>query len=150
MKLFKEFKRTESALYAKIKNTLTNAGILIRMENLIVPGLPDCIFIYARKILLIELKISRSGKISMPKWQYSIAVDMHKFIDHDCHWYFIYEDNGIGAEIIGAYRFSDLIHILPEKTEKTVILDIRHATPVMVFHKTADVEDWLDMLKGTT
>lgn len=155
MKLFKDFKRTESDLFAKIKNVMTNAGILIRLENLIVPGLPDCIFIFARKIILIELKILRSGKIHMPKWQYSIAVDMHKYIDPNAHWYFIYEDDGVGGEIISAYRFADLIHLLPEHGDtdrKTVTLDIRRATPVMVFNKSNDIQDWLEMLssKGTT
>jgi hypothetical protein len=122
------------------------------MENLVLPGLPDCLFIYDGNTIFIELKVSRSGKIGMPIFQYSMAMAMLEHINPYHHWYFIHEDDGLGNELIGAYRFVDIAHVEPEYDEKSankvVKMTIHDATPTLCFTKTEDIVKWLSLLKG--
>ena len=152
MKAFTTYKTESSSLYDKIKKTLSKRGILIRMENLVMPGLPDCLFIHDGMTVFIELKVLRSGRISMPKFQYSMAMEMLAHILPRHHWYFIHEDDGLGNEMIGAYQFTDIAHLVPEYSEgasggKVVKMDIRGATPTLCFTKTEDIIRWLSLLK---
>ena len=151
--IFDKPRRTENILYAKMRTTMQRVGVLIRMENLIIPGLPDCLFIYNEKIILIELKVLRSGKITMPQFQYSMAMEMVKHINPNHHWYWVSEDSGLGQELIAAYRFKDLSNIEPERGNiaKIVRMDIRNAIPRLIFAKNEDILDWFILLdKGTT
>lgn len=146
--IFDKQLRTEKSLYARMRPIMERNGVLIRVENIIVPGLPDCIYIYDRKIILIEIKVLRNGKISMPKFQYSRAMEMLQHINPMHHWYWVSEDDGFGNDIISAYLFKDLSTIVPEYIEnaKIIKMDIREATPRMVFKKTDDLADWYYML----
>lgn len=142
--------KKESALYARIKNTLAQKGKLIRLENLIVPGLPDNLFVYNRKTIFIELKILKNSKITMPKFQYAMAVELRRHIFHLHHWYFVHEDDGLGRDIISAYRFTDLVDIPPEAKGEIVSLDLRQASPTLVFSKLEDLDDWFMLLDSVT
>jgi hypothetical protein len=138
-------KVTESVLFARIKNTLSREGTLVRLENIIIPGLPDCIFIYRSKILFIELKIARNGKISMPLHQWAMAKELKNDINPWHHWYFVWESSGL-EDIISAYKFSSLSLLTPEVNSGTVKLDIRKTLPIMVFYKPEEIRDWLTLI----
>ena len=151
MKAFTTYKTESSNVYNKIRKVLSMQGILIRMENLVMPGLPDCLFLFDGNTIFIELKVQRSGKISMPKFQYSMAMAMLEHVLPHHHWYFIHEDDGLGNEMIGAYQFVNLAHIDPEYVEgqvnKVVRMNIRAATPTLCLTKAEDILKWMALTK---
>jgi hypothetical protein len=149
MKTLKERGKTESQLYSQIKNIMGREGDLVRLENMIVPGLPDMIYIYSRVICLIENKVCRSGKISMPIFQWSRANMMMNDINPDHHWYFVMEETGVD-DIIAAYRFLDMCHLSPITTVEGVVkLNIQKAIPKFIFYNPSDIYDWLEYVRGT-
>lgn len=150
MIVFKPIEKTETRLFASIKNILNREGTLIRLENMIVPGLPDMLFVFNKITCFVENKIAHSGKIRMPLFQFTTATLLYKDLNPDHHWYFVYEDNGLGEDIIMAYRWTDIRNcpVTPDVKNKTITMDIKRANPRLTFAKPSDIEDWLTYLKG--
>jgi hypothetical protein len=142
--------KTESKLFASIKNILNREGLLMRLENMIMPGLPDMIFVYRGIVAFVENKVAHSGKITMPLFQYTTATLLYQDMNKEHHWYFVYEDNGMGEDIIVAYRWYDIRHceVTANAKNKTITMDIRKGKPRLTFAKPSDIEDWLAYLKG--
>jgi hypothetical protein len=143
--------KTEGKLFASIKNILNREGILIRIENLIVPGLPDMIFVFKKITCFVENKVAHSGKITMPVFQFTTATLLSEELNPDHHWYFVYEDNGLGEDVIIAYRWTDIKNcpVTANPKSRTVTMDVRRGNPRLTFAKPSDIEDWLAYLKET-
>jgi hypothetical protein len=137
--------KTETEIHARVRVLLNNEGLLVRLENVIIPGLPDCLFMYGRHVNLIEYKIIRSNRITMPIYQYSSACMIHKHVANNRHWYFMSEGED---DIIQAYRFDKLPKMKTSVGNgKTVSINMMEIDPDMIIVDRSDIDIWLKLIK---
>jgi hypothetical protein len=72
----------EHLLYQRLKPIFQNVGLCIRLENSAATSVPDMVLIRQGVTLWLELKIVKSKKITMPKFQFAFGVKLeHELSD---------------------------------------------------------------------
>jgi hypothetical protein len=81
----------ESLLYRKLEPWFKQGGLPIRIENAIGSGMPDILVLRKGRAIFVELKIQHSGKIHMPKFQWSFGRRIMRYYDASLHWVCVWD-----------------------------------------------------------
>ena len=135
----------ESGLWDKLRPWLSNYGVPTRIESAVTSGLPDIIYSSGGTLILLELKIERSGTIKMPIFQYSWArKNSHQLAPH-YHWVAVLPETSSEVKF---YKFETLLpHIVSNENQRTMYAYTDSVGCDYLVNKMADVSDWLSYIE---
>ena len=134
---------TEKELYSRIQPLLFHHGIPSRIENSIGSGLPDVVYVVARHIIFIELKVVRSGKIFLRPFQYSYAMRVQPHINNSHMWY-LCDDK----DVYKLFTFRKLKEfIIGDSNSGKITVNVRGIKPDFVLTNSLSVMQWILHIK---
>jgi hypothetical protein len=132
----------EKDIWKKYSPELQNHGLAIRLENSVSNGVSDIIFITHRKVLFIEVKILKAGKIKLEPYQVAWHTKAMRYLHsyYDVFWI------AIGKEI-WSYTWSSLSNCPKDVREDGVYFFPDKAHPDFILTGPADIVEWLRSIK---
>jgi len=132
---------TERDLWKRLRPQFVKAGAYpIRIENAANTSLPDVILVYPRKTVFIELKIIRSGRVYMPKYQFALAADLAGITD--LFYLMAWWDR---PKELHLWKYRDILpYVWGARGNYTTFFEVKDAKSIVV----PDLLEWAKQWKG--